>query len=847
MRVTLSIDGKEISVRTGTTVLKAAQKEGIYIPTLCDHPLLEPTGSCRLCVVEIEGMRGFPTACTTPVADGMVVRTETPRLRSLRRSVLELTLSEHPYTCLVCDKKEGCEDYQGTIRKVGVTTGCHYCPNNGACELQQLVEYLGLEEIEFPIAYRSLPVEQEDPFFDRDYNLCVLCGRCVRMCNDIRVNGTLTFSYRGDRTVVGTAFGKSHLDTGCEFCGACVDVCPTGALYSKRSKWEGCPEKSILSVCPYCSVGCSLSYNLTGGGLISTTPYPDGTLNKSHVCVRGRFGIVDMVHHPERLRKPMVKREGRWVETTWEDALDVVAEKFSQFRGNKFGCIASPQGTNEDAYTLQKFTRAVMESSNITNSSDFAQDGFVDSILKTRKANIPSGTVEDIDRAELIVVWGADLSVSHPIVSLRVKQAQKGGAKLVVVEPRKNKLAGRADFHVRLNPGMDRFLIASILKQLVDSGHMKDLVGKDWDKVEKTVKRLDPSLLKKRAGVSDEELEEFISLLMEAKHVLFLYGPGLVLQESAQETIFALTDLALLMEGGKVLPVVGESNLMGCIEMGCLGSNIEGIIRDIEEGKIQCFYVVGELPKLECLSKLQFLVVQSVFPPEWMDMADVHLPAAHLNEVDGTVTNFERRVQRVRRILKPLSDSKPDWWICARIAEKMGASGFTYQKSTNIFEEISSLVRGFEGLTPRKLGKKGMHIFSGKQKGNDVSRQFLPFSIEEDEAVSRRGYPYDLILGWNLFGYRNGAFTENIPGMKQIVAGQKVEIHPEDAEKAGVQNGERIRIKSRDGVLVNGIAEITDRVPRKTVFTWFSRNSGYEGGVLKGNHYSVKIEKGAHE
>jgi len=876
MSISLNIDGKPIRAKKGMTVLDAAKKAGIYIPTLCDHALLEPAGSCRLCIVEIEHMQGYPTACTTPVTDGMVVKTDSPQLRALRRSIMELTLSEHPYTCLVCDRRNGCDDYQGTIRKVGVTTGCQYCPKNGACELQRLVEYLGIEEVDFPIAYRNVPVEQEDPFFDRDYNLCVLCGRCVRVCNDIRLNGTLNFGFRGDRTIVGTAFGKSHLDTGCEFCGACVDVCPTGALYDKRSKWEGCPDKSEHSICPYCSVGCSLSYNLTGNELVHTEPFVDGTLNKSQICVRGRFGVVDLVHHSQRLKKPMVKKNGHWIETTWDEALDRISEKFSQFGKDRFACIASPQGTNEDAYVLQKLTRLALGSNNITTSSVFAQNDFVEVFSEGQEAGIPPGAIEDIDKAGLIIVWGADLSFSHPVSALRVKQAQKAGAKLVVVDVRKTKLAERADLFLQPHPGTDPILIGGIMSRLVDKGLTDTKTGEGWTKVKNTLKTVVPAALKKETGISDGQIDALVTLLVKSNSVVFLYGSGLALQESPRDVILPLFNLALLISGSKVLPVLGECNLMGCLEAGChpeflpgmlpisnktnresvekaynvslrakRGMNIAEVIRGIEAGSVRCLYAVGELPETASLDKLEFLVVQAVYRTEAMDGADVILPAAHLNEVDGTVTNFEGRIQRLRKVSNPPGNAKPDWWICSHIAERMNVLGFDYRKSSDIFGEMASLLPGFKGLTLGKLGKRGVHPIRPAQADGPTRRRFLSFQMKEVETEGVRNYPFRWIGDWRMSGYRQGSLTDVDPGMERLFSEKHIEIHPQDAEKIGVREGDPIHIKFKNGEILDGLVLVTDRVPRKMIYGHMQGNGTAIQGVLKGNHHFVRIEKGA--
>ncbi len=339
--INLVIDNKQIEVQEGTTVLEAANKGGIYIPTLCYHPSLSPYGACRLCVVEIEKMRGLPTACTTPAGNGMVVKTNTPQLQEFRRGVLELVITEHPYACLTC-------------------------PANGRCELQKVASYVGVKEITLPSTYKELPVHNEDPFFDRDYNLCILCGRCVRVCQEVRGAGAIAFTYRGSQSLVGTAFDGPLQDAGCQFCGACVDVCPTGALLERSRKWEGpAAERTVVSTCPYCGVGCQLELQLKGDRIIEVTPNQENAVNRGQACVKGRFGIAEFVHHPERLTTPLVKKDGAFVETSWDAALDIIANKLASYQKDEVAVISSAKCTNEDNYVAQKFTRAVLGTNNI--------------------------------------------------------------------------------------------------------------------------------------------------------------------------------------------------------------------------------------------------------------------------------------------------------------------------------------------------------------------------------------------------------------------------------------------------------------------------------------------------
>lgn len=834
MSISLTINGQEIKAEPGMTVLEAAQAQGIYVPTLCYLPQLRPAGACRMCVVQIEQMRGYPTACTVPATEGMIVQTETETLQNLRREILSLILAEHPYTCLVC--KVDCGLFHcGTIRKAAVTTGCQYCPANGQCELQKLVDYLEITDLPYPISYRGLPVEHEDPFFDRDYNLCILCGRCVRVCQEVRHTGTLAFVNRGEHTIVGTAFGRSHLDTNCEFCGSCVDVCPTGALADKRGKWEGTPAATVASVCPYCAVGCAVDVQVKNNKVMRTVGLAAGPSNEGQLCTRGRFGVVDVVHHLTRLKAPLLRRDGRLVEASWEEALAVVAERLSHYQGDSFAAVASAVATNEENYLLQKFTRTVMGSHNIALAAGFPAHADSLELINTLR-DIDAPAIHEVREADCIVVIGANLFDSHPILDLEIRHALSRGAALLVVDTRQTKLAKGAALWLQPKVATDHVLLAGIMAEL---------------NVERlTFNGLEPGQVSSITGVGPEAIAKAARLLAEHRtgRAMIIYGSGVTHHPTAMGVIKAIGNLASILGAG-VIGVPGEGNFVGSHDLGVHpallpgyrpvadpearaalesawgvplgtqpGLNYEGIVEGIRQGQLKALWLAGEMPPLPELAQLEFLLVQDIVETEAMQYAHVVLPEATFAEQDGTLTNLEGRVQRLHQAIPPLRLARPGWIIVGNVAQRMGASWF-YPSAAAVMAEIAKVVPAYAGASYDRLHLAGYirRFESGPQPG------LASFSLDGIPHFASDAFPLTLLTERNLLYYHGLCLTEQVNGMNLVKQEEILHLNPLDAERLGLTSGHLAKVVSPFGSAECLVQAAEGLLPEGVAFISFNR------------------------
>jgi NADH dehydrogenase/NADH:ubiquinone oxidoreductase subunit G len=445
----LLIDGRPIAVDGHPMLLEVARANGVFVPSLCDHPALGPYAACRLCLVQVKGRRGFVPACSTPAEDGMEVSTATAELQVLRKGILELILAEHPHACLICAEKPSCDDLKSTIRKTGEVTGCVLCPANGRCELQRVVEALGLGLVPFPSHRRSGEVRRDDPFIDRDNSLCILCGRCVRVCQEIRGASVLTFVSRGSETVIGTALDRRLLDSACQFCGACVDVCPTGSLMDRSARYGRPAEAEAKVVCTLCGQGCRLNAGVREGRIIWTSPDPEGPVNGGQACVKGRFLVGPALGHPHRLLRPLIRENGSLREAGWDEALDLAAKRLAAFAPGEIAVSGSAQSSCEDLFVLQRFAAEALRAPAVCGPwTDSAAAGLRDLSRTADRARPLNFHLSDIDHAGTIAVVGEDLPVTQPIVWLHVHGASSKGAEVITIDPGKKAL----DLVSRLDP-----------------------------------------------------------------------------------------------------------------------------------------------------------------------------------------------------------------------------------------------------------------------------------------------------------------------------------------------------------------------------------------------------------
>lgn len=867
--VTLTIDGIAMTVPEGTSVMRAAALAGIKVPKLCATDSLDAFGSCRICMVEIEGRLGYPASCTTPVEEGMDVRTQTDELARLRRNVMELYISDHPLDCLTC-------------------------PTNGDCELQDTAGEVGLRAVRYGFDganHLQSEKDQSNPYFSFDPAKCIVCSRCVRACEETQGTFALTIEGRGFDSKVSVGPSGSFLASDCVSCGACVNVCPTATLTENSIIEQGIPEHSVITTCAYCGVGCGFKAELKGSEVVRMTPWKDGKANKGHACVKGRFAF-GYATHQDRITKPMIRNSinDPWQEVSWQKAVDFAAARLKDIQSRhgrtSIGAISSSRCTNEEVWLVQKMVRTGFGNNNIDTCARVCHSPTGYGLKQTLGESAGTQTFESVMQADVIVVMGANPTEAHPVFGSQLKRRLRQGAKLIVIDPRKIELVNsphiHAHFHLPVQPGSNVAVLNAIAHTIVQEGlHNQSFVedrcekaafeewlafiGKDQNSAENT---------EVYTGVAAEDLKAAARLYASGGNAAIYYGLGVTEHSQGSTTVMAIANLAMLTgnvgrEGVGVNPLRGQNNVQGSCDMGSFPHELPGYrlvsddaVRGIFEndwgmqldnkpgyripnmfeasldGKFKGLYCQGEDiaqsdPNTQhveaALLALECLIVQDIFLNETAKFAHVFLPGSSFLEKDGTFTNAERRISRVRKAMPPLA-GKEDWQATLALAQALGCD-WDYQHPSEIMEEISRLTPTFSGVNYKKLDLQGsiqwpcnsdapdgtpiMHVNEFvRGKGQFMVTEYVPTT----ERASRK-FPLILTTGRILSQYNVGAQTRRT--RNNTWHGEDVlEIHPQDAEERGIQNGDWVGIQSRVGNTVLH-AQISEQVRPGVVYTTF--------------------------
>ncbi|MGY5851964.1 MAG: molybdopterin-dependent oxidoreductase [Candidatus Thorarchaeota archaeon] len=708
----------------GRTILDIANEADIYIPTLCDHPELVPHGGCRMCLVEVEGMRGYVPACTTGAKDGQVVKTTTDDLVDLKRKILQLQLMEHPSACLVCFEWPGCLEYRTQTHKSGRATGCNTCAHRDDCELREVVEHLEIKDLDYPPSYKELEVERDDPFFDRDYNMCILCARCVRVCEEVRGTGAITFAKRGHETRVDTAFGSSHLESGCWFCGACVDVCPTGALEPRLTKWAGTPERIVETTCTLCATGCQVELDVKWDRVMGSSPASATTPpNFRQLCVLGRFCIPSLVNAPDRLKAPMIEKEGKQTPVKWEEAISTVAEKLKEIDPERIGFIGSPHLSVESAYLLQKLARVGVGTANIDfKGSEFP--ALIHRELAVEKDFDRISTMEKLEDADWIISVGGDFVKTHQVVAKSVYKAVSKGTPLIAIGEIGENLQRWITEHINVKPSE----VHKILAKLADRES-------------------------KIPGVDREQGESLVEITSQGRGAVIV--DSRIMESSEPEhCLRALVRLA--GDNGFIFPIPSLGNEFGVLRAGLQpdmlpgpsslsvddaraifekawntklkdGLNLREFREKAKKGEIDTLFVTDGSVPVDGFEKVKTIIYQSPYPSQWMEMASVILPTTTFVEETGSFINHELRVLQTKQVVKPLGDIKDDWWILAELGRSLELDGFAFKEVKEVWDEVTRFARYIEigGQLRRKSWKPA------KKKDSEWNPQYRGATLAE--------------------------------------------------------------------------------------------------------------------
>ena len=858
--VKLTIDNQEVEAREGSTILEAAQKAGIKIPTLCYQSGLSSAGACRVCLVKVKDKPGLITSCTTEVSQGIEIITKDEEIIETRRLMVELILSEREHNCLICEK-------------------------NGDCELQDLVYELGIDNIRFPVNKRVEKTEDSSQVILRDPNKCILCGRCVRACAEITVQEILDFAERGGKTFIASGLDEKLADTDCVSCGACVQACPTGALTEKLARFQGrnWEFRKVETTCPYCGVGCQIELHIKNDRIVKVHGVDNGSPNRGHLCVKGRFGL-DYVHHQERLTTPLIKKKGKFIEVSWEEALELVAHRFKELK-DKYGSdflagLSSAKCTNEENYLFQKFIRVCFGNNNVDHCARLCHASTVAGLGRAFGSGAMTNSIKEWERSDVVLVTGSNTTEAHPVIGYYLKYLTTyQGLKLIVIDPRAIELTKYATIWLRQKNGTDVAWINGLMNIIIqeglyDEGFVENR-SENFAQFKKIVSGYTPRKVEEITGVPEKELIAAARMYASGKRSSIVFSMGITQHTTGTDNVLSLANLAMLCgnvgrEGTGVNPLRGQNNVQGACDLGALPnvypgyqkvtdeqirqkfekawdarlSSKEGLtavemIEAAKDGVIKGLYIMGENPMLsdpnlnnvrKGLESLDFLVVQDIFLTETARMADVVLPGVSFAEKDGTFTNTERRVQRVHKAIPEVGASRQDWQIILELSKRMGYS-MSYDSPAEIMEEIASLTPIYGGICFARLSREALqwpcpgpdhpgtpYLHKDKftrGKGLFTSIDYIPPAELPDEE-----YPFLLSTGRILYHFHTGSLSRRSKPLDSIVPEGLLEMNPVDAESLRIKDGDWVNVSSRRGKVKTKV-KVTERVDERAVFMSF--------------------------
>jgi formate dehydrogenase major subunit len=868
--ITLEIDGESVTVPAGTSLMRAAVDAGIQVPKLCATDSLEPFGSCRLCLVEIEGRKGFPASCTTPVENGMKVRTQTPKLQELRKGVMELYISDHPLDCLTCSA-------------------------NGNCELQDMAGVTGLREVRYGLDganHLKSKKDESNPYFTYDASKCIVCNRCVRACEETQGTFALTISGRGFESRVSPGQDQPFMDSECVSCGACVEACPTATLQEKTVIMLGQPEHSKITTCAYCGVGCAFKAEMKGNEVVRMVPWKDGKANEGHACIKGRFAW-GYATHKDRMTQPMIRKHisDPWQEVSWDEAINYAASEFRRIQAkhgkDSIGGITSSRCTNEETYLVQKLVRAAFGNNNVDTCARVCHSPTGYGLGQTFGTSAGTQTFKSVEKSDVILVIGANPSAAHPVFASRMKKRLREGARLIVIDPRQIDLVDaphiKADYHLQLKPGTNVAVITSLAHVVVTEGLLAQAYiaercdDKSFQQWRDFVARPDnsPEAMAAVTGVPADTVRAAARLYATGGNAAIYYGLGVTEHAQGSTMVMGIANLAMATgnvgrEGVGVNPLRGQNNVQGACDMGSFphelpgyrhisdttvraqfdaawgvtlnpepGLRIPNMLDAAHAGTFMGLYCEGEDivqsdPNTQhvtsALLAMECIVVQDLFLNETAKYAHVFLPGSSFLEKDGTFTNAERRISRVRKVMPPKAGYS-DWEVTAMLSNALGYP-MHYAHPRDIMAEIASLTPSFQGVSYAKIEKHGsvqwpcnedtaelgteiMHMdHFVRGKGRFIITQY----VATDEKVTRK-FPLILTTGRILSQYNVGAQTRRTEN-SQWHSEDRLEIHPHDAEERGIQHGGWVGIESRAGQTALRV-EVTERVQPGVVYTTF--------------------------